>query len=84
MAYFFGGKQLEPGKSFSAGGTMFPENYLDLSTLEEKEALGITEQEDPEPIHMAGEGPTSPTEKVSLTSTPAPSTEEVAAGLDCR
>jgi hypothetical protein len=44
VAYFFGGKRLEPGKPFSAGDTMFPENYLDLSTPEEKKALGITEQ----------------------------------------
>jgi hypothetical protein len=57
MAYFFGGKQLEPGKPFSAGGTTFPGNYLDLSTPEEKKALGITEQKDAEPIRIAGEGP---------------------------
>lgn len=65
MAYFFGGKRLEPGKPFSAGDTMFPENYLDLSTPEEKKALGITEQEDPEPIRMAGEGPASSTKETS-------------------
>jgi hypothetical protein len=69
MAYFFGGKQLEPGKPFSAGGTMFPGNYLDLSTLEEKKALGITEQEDPEPVRIAGDGPTPSTEENSLTNT---------------
>ena len=69
MAYFFGGKQLEPGKPFSAGGTMFPGNYLDLSTLEEKKALGITEQEDPEPFRIAGDGPTPSTEENSLTNT---------------
>jgi hypothetical protein len=76
MAYFFGGKQLEPGKSFSAGGTMFPENYLDLSTREEKEALGITEQEDPKPIRMAGEGPTPSTEETSITNTSVAPTEK--------
>lgn len=59
MAYFLGGKRLEPGKSFSAGDTLFPENYLNLSTSEEKKALGITEQKDPEPIRIAGVGPTS-------------------------
>ena len=69
MAYFFGGQRLEPGKPFSAGDTMFPENYLDLSTPEEKKALGITEQEDPEPIRMAGEGPASSTEETSPTNT---------------
>ena len=69
MAYFFGGKQLEPGKPFSAGGTMFPGNYLDLSTPEEKKALGITEQKDAEPIRIAGEGPSSPTEETSPTNT---------------
>jgi len=69
VAYFFGGKRLEPGKPFSAGDTMFPENYLDLSTPEEKKALGITEQEDPEPIRMAGEGPTSSVEETSPTKT---------------
>ena len=77
MAYFFGGKQLEPGKSFSAGGTMFPENYLDLSTREEKEALGITEQEDPKPIRMAGEGPTPSAEETSITNTSAPAAEKI-------
>jgi hypothetical protein len=69
MAYFFGGKQLEPGKPFSAGGTTFPGNYLDLSTPEEKKALGITEQKDAEPIRIAGEGPSSPTEETSPTNT---------------
>ena len=44
MPYFLAGKPLAKGKSFSAGDTLFPSNFLDLSTAEERSSLGITEE----------------------------------------
>ena len=46
MPYFLAGKPLAKGKSFSAGDTLFPSNFLDLSTAEERSSLGITEESD--------------------------------------
>ena len=43
------GKTLQPGKAFvTEDGRQFPANFLDLSTPEEKESIGITEVADPE------------------------------------
>ena len=46
MPYFLAGKPLAKDKSFSAGDTLFPSNFLDLSTAEERSSLGITEESD--------------------------------------
>ena len=41
------GKQLRPGRPFTHNGIQYPANWLRLSTLEEKEAIGIQEVPDP-------------------------------------
>ena len=46
MPYFLAGKPHAKGKSLSAGDTLFPSNFLDLSTAEERSSLGITEESD--------------------------------------
>jgi len=46
MPYFLAGKPLAKGQSFSAGDTLFPSNFLDLSTAEERSSLGIKEESD--------------------------------------
>jgi hypothetical protein len=47
--FIFDGKPLSPDVAFTdpATGVQYPANFLRLSTLEEKEAIGITEQADP-------------------------------------
>jgi hypothetical protein len=67
MAFQLAGQTLKKGSSFSAGGTMFPSNWLELSTPEERKNIGISETADTptaedaqEPIRLAGGGaPTS-------------------------
>ena len=44
------GKQLRPGRPFTHNGIQYPANWLRLTTLEEKEAIGITEVPDPAPV----------------------------------
>lgn len=41
-------KPLSPDNSFVHNGIQYPANWLRLTTLEEKEAIGITEVPDPE------------------------------------
>ena len=41
-------KPLSPDNSFTHNGIQYPANWLRLTTLEEKEAIGITEVPDPE------------------------------------
>jgi hypothetical protein len=45
--FILNGKPLSPDVAFTTGGIKYPVNFLRLSTLEEKEAIGITEQADP-------------------------------------
>jgi hypothetical protein len=47
--FILNGKPLSPDVAFTdpATGVQYPANFLRLSTLEEKEAIGITEQADP-------------------------------------
>ena len=47
--FIFDGKPLSPDVAFTdpATGVQYPANWLRLSTLEEKEAIGITEVPDP-------------------------------------
>jgi hypothetical protein len=47
--FILDGKPLSPDVAFTdpATGVQYPANFLRLSTLEEKEAIGITEQADP-------------------------------------
>jgi hypothetical protein len=47
--FILNGKPLSPDVAFTdpATGVQYPANWLRLSTLEEKEAIGITEQADP-------------------------------------
>jgi hypothetical protein len=49
--FIFDGKPLSPDVAFTdpATGVQYPANWLRLSTLEEKEAIGITEEPDPAP-----------------------------------
>lgn len=49
--FLLDGKQLRPGRPFTGtDGTQYPANWLQLTTLEEKEAIGITEVADPLPV----------------------------------
>ena len=49
--FLLNGKQLRPGRPFTGtDGTQYPANWLRLTTLAEKEAIGITEVPDPEPV----------------------------------
>jgi hypothetical protein len=45
--FILDGKPLSPDVAFTTGGIKYPANFLRLSTLEEKEAIGITEVPDP-------------------------------------
>jgi hypothetical protein len=45
--FILNGKPLSPDVAFTTGGIKYPVNFLRLSTLEEKEAIGITEVPDP-------------------------------------
>ena len=45
--FILNGKPLSPDVAFTHEGIQYPVNFLRLSTLEEKEAIGITEQADP-------------------------------------
>ena len=45
--FILDGKPLSPDVAFTTGGIQYPVNFLRLSTLEEKEAIGITEVPDP-------------------------------------
>jgi hypothetical protein len=48
--FLLNGQPLAPDTAFSTpDGTQYPANFLRLSTLEEKEAIGITEVPDPAP-----------------------------------
>ena len=50
MAFLLNGEPLAIDTPFKTpDGTQYPANFLRLSTLEEKEAIGITEVPDPEP-----------------------------------
>lgn len=48
--FILDGKPLSPDRAFTHDGIQYPANWLRLSTLEEKEAIGITEVPDP-PIY---------------------------------
>ena len=51
MAFVLDGKTLRVGAPFvGTDGTQYPANWLRLTTLAEKEAIGITEVADPAPI----------------------------------
>jgi hypothetical protein len=45
--FILDGKPLAPDVAFTHAGIQYPANWLRLSTLEEKEAIGITEVPDP-------------------------------------
>lgn len=45
--FILDGKTLSPDRAFTHNGVQYPANWLRLSTLEEKEAIGITEVPDP-------------------------------------
>ena len=44
--FLLDGKRLQPGVAFTHGNIQYPANWLQLSTLAEKEAIGITEVAD--------------------------------------
>jgi len=47
--FILDGKPLSPDRAFTHDGIQYPANWLRLSTLEEKQAIGITEVPDPAP-----------------------------------
>ena len=49
MAFLLNGEPLAIDTPFTADDIQYPANWLRLSTLEEKTAIGITEVPDPEP-----------------------------------
>ena len=62
MAFQLAGQTLKKGSSFSAGDTLYPDNWLALSTPEERQNIGITETPDTpaaedkqEPTRLAGD-----------------------------
>lgn len=46
--YVLGTKKLTLGQAFEFNGIQYPADWLDKTTLEEKQAIGITEEPDPE------------------------------------
>lgn len=49
MAFLLDGKTIQQGVAFTdADGNQYPANWLNLSSAEEKEAIGLTEVADPE------------------------------------
>jgi hypothetical protein len=49
MAFLLDGKTIQQGVAFTdADGNQYPANWLNLSSAEEKEAIGLTEIADPE------------------------------------
>lgn len=49
MAFLLDGKTIQQGVAFTdKDGNQYPANWLNLSSAEEKEAIGITEVSDPE------------------------------------
>jgi len=47
--FMLNGQPLQPDTPFIVGDTQYPANWLRVTSLEEKQALGITEVPDPEP-----------------------------------
>tara|TARA_R100000008_G_scaffold82120_1_gene66027 strand:- start:495 stop:1025 length:531 start_codon:yes stop_codon:yes gene_type:complete len=47
MAFKLNGKTLAVGTAFTANGINYPANWLSLTSLDEKKAIGITEEADP-------------------------------------
>ena len=45
--FMLNGQPLQLDIPFIAGGTQYPANWLRMTTLEEKQAIGITEEPDP-------------------------------------
>jgi len=45
--FILDGKPLSPDRAFTHAGVQYPANWLRLSSLEEKQAIGITEVPDP-------------------------------------
>ena len=48
--YVLDGKKLRKGRPFTHNGIQYPSNWLDLTTAEEKAAVGITWEVDPAPV----------------------------------
>jgi hypothetical protein len=46
--FLLNGKPLSPDSSFTHNGIQYPSQWLRLSTTEQKEAIGITEEPDPQ------------------------------------
>ena len=49
MSYRLDGKRLRQGRPFEHNGMQYPANWLQLSTQEDKDALGVTWVEDEQP-----------------------------------
>ena len=48
--FILDGKPLSPDRAFTHAGIQYPANWLRLSSPEEREAIGITEEPDPIPV----------------------------------
>ncbi len=76
--FMLNGSPLPIDTPFEVDGTHYPANWLRLTTLEEKQAIGITEVPDPEPYDDRfywGVG--NPKQLEDVTETPEGQTEEV-------
>ena len=50
--FILDGKPLSPDVAFTHDGIQYPANWLRLSSPEEREAIGITEEPDPIPVDL--------------------------------
>lgn len=76
--FLLNGSPLPLDTPFTVDGVQYPANWLRLTTLEEKQAIGITEVPDPEPYDDRfywGVG--NPKQLEDVTETPEGQTEEV-------
>lgn len=76
--FLLNGKSLPIDTPFEIDGTHYPSNWLRMTTIEEKNAVGITEVPDPEPYDSRfywGVG--NPKQLEDVTETPEGQTEEV-------
>lgn len=83
MALFLDGKRLNYNLAFTHDGIQYPANWLRLTTLEEKQAIGITEVAD-EPVvydHRFYLGPDNPKDHTELKELWVKNTKDSAAKL---
>jgi hypothetical protein len=65
--FLLDGQPLSPDVAFTHDGIQYPANWLRLASTEEREAIGITEQPDPEPYDQRFYwGPSNPKNHAEL------------------